>query len=131
MRTQRNDNFEDSLSIQTPEPNSALVKSPVNLQMLRKSSMTVIESDKSQLSEDKDEDDKSAHLLLPLCNDVHSQAKSIEELLTDSRKNEIKRQIGRAFLDILKQITIKRILNKHVNKRNDWEAKQLIDLVRS
>ena len=44
-------------------------------------------------------------------------------MLTESKKNEIKRSIGQAFLDILKQITIKRILRKRVCRRTNWEQK--------
>lgn len=54
----------------------------------------------------------------------------MKQLLTESRKNEIKRQIGQAFLDILKQLTIKKIIGRKISRRTDWETQQLISLIR-
>ena len=37
--------------------------------------------------------------------------------------------IGQAFLDILKNITLKQIINKPSSRRNEWEKKQRVRLV--
>ena len=52
-------------------------------------------------------------------------------LITESRKNEIKRQIGQAFLNILKFYTFKQILLKPSTDRSDWEISKLVNLLKS
>lgn len=49
------------------------------------------------------------------------------EILTESRKNEIKRMIGYAFLNILKQITFRNILNRQPWHRTDEDNFRLVN----
>ena len=52
-------------------------------------------------------------------------------ILTESEKNEIKRRIGDAFLDILKQATIRIILQKDPRQRTETEIDRVIKLLQS
>lgn len=51
-------------------------------------------------------------------------------ILTESKKNEIKNQIGQAFLDILKKATIRIILQKESVKRTEEEIDRIIKLLK-
>lgn len=53
------------------------------------------------------------------------------KILTESEKNEIKRRIGDAFLNILKQATIRIILQKDPNQRTETEIDRVIKLLQS
>lgn len=52
-------------------------------------------------------------------------------LLTESEKNEIKRKIGRAMLNILKQATIRIILQKNPADRREDEIDRIIAMLKS
>lgn len=52
-------------------------------------------------------------------------------ILTESEKNEIKRRIGHAFLNILKQATIRIILQKDPMMRTEIEIDRVIKLLQS
>lgn len=45
------------------------------------------------------------------------------QILIDSDKKKIKREIGQAFLDLLQYTTYKQILKKDVEIRSAWEKK--------
>lgn len=45
------------------------------------------------------------------------------QILIDSDKKKIKREIGQAFLDLLQYTTYKKILKKDVEIRSAWEKK--------
>lgn len=71
--------------------------------------MAVLESNivsekpsEEDLNTKEDESQPLENLVDDICLATHGRHLSFQELLTDSRKNEIKRQIGVAFLDILK-----------------------------
>ena len=50
---------------------------------------------------------------------------SFFSLLTESKKNEVKREIGEAILNILKQTTIKLILKKQSYQRTEKDIDRL------
>lgn len=52
-------------------------------------------------------------------------------LLTESKKNEIKRMIGSALLNILKQVTIRIILRKQLYQRTEEDVQRLVRLLKS
>ena len=52
-------------------------------------------------------------------------------MITESEKNEIKRRIGLSFLNILKQATIRIILQKAPTKRTEVEIDRVIKLLQS
>lgn len=52
------------------------------------------------------------------------------DILTESKRNEIKRMIGNAFMTILMQITIKIILRKQSYQRSEWEINTLVKLLK-
>lgn len=66
---------------------------------------------------------------MPNPSDIDLDAK-YNQLIVDSKKNEIKRAIGYALLNHLKCITIRQIIEKKVNKRSPWDNKLLIALLK-
>lgn len=52
---------------------------------------------------------------------------SMVQILTESRKNEIKRIIGQAFLDILKQLTFQSILSRQPWHRTEEDNLRLVN----
>lgn len=52
-------------------------------------------------------------------------------ILTESQKNAIKRTIGEAFLNILKQATIRIILQKSPDKRQEKEIDHVVKMLKT
>ena len=53
-----------------------------------------------------------------------------QQLLMDSKSEEIKRLIGQAFLDILKQITFRRIIGMPFRYRSDEDNRKLFVILK-